>query len=199
MSNTYLTQLDSHKLWIDSEGRLGEQLSLDEVDLNIFSAEQIKLFTDVFLSGCFLNEGTVIDVDFFLSQINSCIFAKTRFTNVSFEKCEINYSIFNECYFTNSSLRNGDFYDCKFSGAIFSEVSFAGATFWNPDLRNTTLEGIDFEQTDITDALVEGAKFKTIYNLEKAFNITLNIGSEKSPILLTHEQSVQWINEHQIM
>ena len=42
----------------------------------------------------------------FLSQINSCIFEKTRFTNVSFEKCEINYSTFNECFFTNSSLRN---------------------------------------------------------------------------------------------
>ena len=60
MSNTYLAQLDSHKLWIDSEGRLGEQLSLDEVDLNLFSVEQIKLFTDVFLSGCFLCTSIII-------------------------------------------------------------------------------------------------------------------------------------------
>jgi hypothetical protein len=69
---------------------------------------------------------------------------------------------------------------------------------WNTVFNECTFANIDFESAYIENAILVNPKFINPVNLDKATRIIINVGTITKPVLLSHEESVKWIQEHTI-
>ena len=185
-----------HSIWIDSEGERGEQLVLEDIDIALLSDEQLKLLIDSVLSDCKFADISLIDKDFFHTEMYSCDFRNVTFINTLFTKSEINDTQFTSTRFTKSNFSNSELFDCDFSECVFEGSSFINAGFWNSRFHECTFTDIDFESAYFENIGLSDVRFINPINLTKVKKLIINVGTEIEPRLLSTEASINWIMEH---
>lgn len=188
---------NNHIIWLESEGRQGNQLTLDGFDMSELTDRQIKNFVDCFFTECNFENLILSELDFYHSEMFSCNFTNAGIDKTSFDKCEINYNNFTNTTIDTVSFHNAEIYECDFSSAILKNVNFAGASVWKSDFRKSHIVSIDFTAVDISEILVDDStRFEKVLNLDLAHSISLNIGFDKSPVILENNVSLEWIYAH---
>jgi uncharacterized protein YjbI with pentapeptide repeats len=97
-----------------------------------------------------------------------------------------------------TNFSNAEFFDCNFLRCNFDNSTFVSVGIWNTVFNECTFANIDFESAYIENAILVNPKFINPVNLDNATRIIINVGTITKPVLLSHEESVKWIQEHTI-
>lgn len=190
---------NKHKEWLETEGESGEQLVLEFISSKQLTEEQFQLLTDSVLTECTFTDVRLNEIDFYHTEMYSCKFTGVSFCGTQFIKSEINDTEFSGSLFESASLSNAEIFDSIFSNCHFTHTTFISAGIWNTVFNNCVLTNIDFDNAYIKNVILVDSKIINPLNLDKATKIIINIGTVEKPVLLSHEESVKWIQEHTIL
>ncbi len=168
--------IEKHRMWVQTAGKVGEQLDLSNVDMRGMKSLQREKLTAI----------KAINAKFFsmnLSEIEmqSAVLNGSDFRNVRFEASDLRGSLFQNCQFSHAKMRRvvasplviggGDKkreVPCNFSGGVFRyadlsggdfrQVNFVGADLSYANLTNCNLEGADFSEANLKGTNFDGAK-----------------------------------------
>lgn len=110
------------------------------------------VLSDVVCKNCFFSQGLFTDTHVKNAIFNNCVFIgrgnliNSAFTSVTFNKCNLAYSIFSKCVFKDVSFNR-----CNFSHAIFHF-----SDFFNSRIFNSELEGTCFLSNNVRESVIEG-------------------------------------------
>ncbi|MGN0679809.1 MAG: pentapeptide repeat-containing protein [Oscillospiraceae bacterium] len=194
---TELSQkFNSHREWLKSGGENGEQLILDNTTSEMLTCEQMQLLIDSVLIECSFSNIQLVENDFYHTEMHSCKFSNVGFCKTTFIKSEVNDTEFATVHFDNVNFSNSEFFDCIFTKCTFENSALISIGVWNSIFNECVFKNIDFDNAYLENATFSGVNFINPVNLDKATKITLNIGTSKSPKILSHENSINWIMEH---
>lgn len=157
--------LDLHQLYVNSLGKDGKKLCLDECKLIAVDVKGCSL------SGAFIVSSTFQDVFFenveiFDARLCSCEFENVTFINVKFVKADLDHCVFRNCKFIDTTMYRCDsievmFEDCRFltcdsDGSFFDyaalkDILFGDMNFYNFKFYETAMERIRFENVKMFD------------------------------------------------
>ena len=198
MNENISTLFEKHKKWLETEGESGEQLVLEGIDSELLSREQLRLLTDSILTECCFSDTELKEIDFYHSELYSCVFKKAFFCKSMLIKAEVNDTTFTDTRFENVSFSNAEMFDCTFNRCLFTKSTFVCVGIWNSVFNSCTFSDIDFDSAYLENIVVSDSKFINPINLDKATKIELNIGTAENPMILSHADSIKWIQEHSV-
>lgn len=186
----------NHIKWLDSEGKIGAQLVLENISSDQLAAEQLQLLTDSVLIECSFSNSSMDRIDLYHTELYSCRFTMSSFCETNLIKSEINDTNFINTSFDGTTFSKAEIFDCIFLRCAFKKSSFISAGIWNSKFDGCTFENIDFESVYVENVIFSNSSFINPINLEKATKLTINVGTADQPILLSQEESVKWIIDH---
>lgn len=190
-----IKKFEFHQVWLDSVGREGEKLVLDEINLEGLDLSNFS-FKEARLIECSFDSMSLEKGNFILTWLYSSTFRNAYLQGANFYKGYVSYADF-----SYSNLRNSKFTDCEsaetiFLGADLSNAELNVCYFSSVDFRNSKLDNANIEDSFFEDVLVKGVSFKNVKGIEKANIISINIGTSEEPITLDNEQAKRWIFEN---
>lgn len=191
----FKTKLEKHKQWVKTGGRVGSQLSLDEMDLTEKYNEDF-LIEQSFLTACNFSNVVFEKTDFYCAEQYSCIFNNAKFKECDFYKATLEYCDINQVELIDCKFGRTDFYETNFKNSSFKNCSFVGISLMHCDLSNSILDNIDFDYSYFLEVKVNGTRFINPKNLEKATKLSLDVSSDETPHIIEGEEAIKWILEH---
>ncbi|AMM93248.1 pentapeptide repeat-containing protein [Peribacillus simplex] len=190
-----IVQLESHRLWIETIGKKGEKLGLDEIDFRNLDLSKYPL-DQAYLTACLfdgmnlnlkdMSSSLLCSSTFKFANLEGSDFCKSNVSYVDFTNANIKASRFADSECIETVFVKADLSNANLVGGLFDEADFREASLLNADVRLSTFEGV----------LLKGAKLGGIRGLEEAFIKSVNIGTPEHPIILKGEEGRQWlINE----
>lgn len=186
-----ITRLKEHNIWVQTIGKQGTKLILDEEDLrNIdfskYSVDQASILE------CNLSNLTLINVDFYRSLLCLSSFKQTTINNCDFGKSDIRYCDFRNSVINKSRFSDADLWNTKFTNAKITQCNFIAAFCPETNFQNATLENINFEWAYFEQVLFKNTKLKNITGIDSIHFVSINIGTVKEPIILEDKQAKEW-------
>lgn len=184
-----------HAIWIDSLGKQGRQLNLDEA---VFTGENwcnINL-ADSYIIECQFDNMILKNVDLYFSKMYSSVFKSSNIQDSTFVKAELDYSTFYNCY-----LRNVDFSKSSLMDSVFCNVRITDAQFINVGLENASFQDSYLENMDFSGAYLENTYFgsdicmQDIQGLEDAHIGSINLGTRDRFEQLLGENALQYLKD----
>ncbi|AOK91132.1 pentapeptide repeat-containing protein [Paenibacillus polymyxa] len=189
-----LSMFDLHKKWVETIGKEGEMLKLDEVDLRNFDLSD-KLVEQAYLIECTFDDLKLENIDFHTSLLCSSTFKNAYLDKSDFYKSDLRYTDFSNCVIKNSRFSKGDCWEAVFKNAILVNCNLINVLFYLTDFSNARLENVDISVATFEETLLSGVILKNIKGIEEAHIKSINIGTLEKPILLKSEEAKKWMLE----
>lgn len=189
-----LSMFDLHKKWVETIGKEGEMLKLDEVDLRSFDLSDI-LLEQAYLIECTFDDLKLENIDFHTSLLASSTFKNAYLDKCDFYKSDLRYTDFSNCVIKNSRFSKGDCWEAIFRNAYLIDCNLINVSFYLTDFSWARLENVDISVSTFKETLLNGVTFKNIKGIEEAFFESINIGTSEKPILLESEKAREWMLE----
>ena len=161
---------EAHRIWVQTCGRMGKQICLDEQDLRHLAFKD-PMMSQSFLTVCRFSEVSFDQVDFYRSELYSCDFTGARFLNCDFCKATLDFSCFSDALFIDCHFNRTDVYQGIFKNCMFRNCAFSGLNLMKADLQGAHFENIDFEDVYIDHSKMAGCHPVNPKNLHKAVKI----------------------------
>ena len=168
--------LEEHMYWIDSAGKRGVPLILQDYDLR--DVDQIERFT---FTAMRLNHSNFLGHNLSKLQMQSAIFDGTDFRDCNFYGSDLRGSSFKKCQMDRIDLSFARLCPLKFtrpdggerlqrcdlSGvsmryATMEEVDLRDCIMMGVDLSNSILKGCDLRRADLTGAILKDTVFEDV-------------------------------------
>lgn len=193
-----IKKLQAHELWVESIGRLGTQLVLDEENLECY-VRDAHHWEQSYLTCCSMRSVLVSKADFYAADIHSCGFHNSIFRGVCFVKANVSYSGFGGCKFEHVDYKKAYFDSSNFSASTFESCHLGGASFMDCNLSRCVFKNCDFDGIYLDNACLSGCRFINIINVEKAVFLKIIVGSLEQPVMLEGADAIRWIKERVIV
>ena len=187
-------KLLAHDLWVESIGKSGTQLVLDEVDLQGIVTKEHH-WDQSYLTCCLMHSSILTEVDFYASEIHSCEFQNSSLSGVCFVKTNISYSDFRGCKFDHIDYKKAYFDSSEFGSARFEDCDFNGGSIVESDMSRCVFKNCDFNCIYLRDVCLLECRFINVTNVEKAVSLRINVGTMEQPVMLEGEDAIRWIKE----
>ena len=184
-----------HKKWIDSLGKEGKRLNIDEIDLRQNSIES-EIYEQAYITGGIFDNRDINDISFYLSKLCSSSFKSCNLEKVDFTKADLSY-----VNFTNSILRDVNFNKCEcietdFSNSKLTNIKLIDVLFDNVDLRNVIIHDVDVSYSSFDTVLVKGILLKNVVGIEKINSLSINIGDIDKAVILHGIEAIHWLKNN---
>ena len=187
-----IERINLHNLWVETAGRKGKQLSLDETDMRNISFDSLR-FEQGYFSECNFSGMHFEDVDFYNAEFYSCDFFGCTFTNCNFRKATLDYSQFKNAVFSNCAFPRTDAYCTQFTGGHFLNCSFVGINLMEAILDSSTLELIDMDGAYLDQVSTQNAVFQNLINTDSITHISIIPNKTNSTQLLSGADALEWM------
>ena len=187
-------KLLAHDLWVESIGKSGTQLVLDEVDLQGIVTKEHH-WDQSYLTCCLMQSSVLIEVDFYASEIHSCEFQNSTLNRGCFVKSNVSYSKFSGCQFDHVDLKKAFFASSEFRLALIDACLLWGVGFVDCDMSQCVFKNCDFEGIYFDNDCFGDCCFINVTNVDKAYYSRINVGSLEQPVMLEGEEAIRWIKE----
>lgn len=184
-----------HKKWIDSLGKEGKKLDLDDIDLSLNSIEG-ELYEQASITGCLFDNRKIKDVSFYLSNLCSSSFGGCDLEEVDFTKADLSYATFSNAVIKNVNMNKCDCIETNFRNSKLSGVKFTGALLDTVDLRNAILQDVDLSYSSFEAVLVKGISLKNVVGFESIPGISINVGDESDSQILQGNDAIKWLKDN---
>ncbi|WP_432665100.1 pentapeptide repeat-containing protein [Wukongibacter baidiensis] len=192
MEDNIISKFELHKKWVETIGKEGEMLRLDEVDLRSFDLSD-KLFEQAYLADCTFDNLKLENIDFHASVLCSSTFRNTNLNKCDFYKSDLSYTDFSNAFIKNVRFSKGDCWEAIFKNADLIDCNLINVYFYLTDFSNARLDNVDISVTTFEETLLNGVTLKNIKGIEEAHFESINIGTLEKPILLKSEEAREWI------
>ena len=189
-----IKKLLAHDLWVESIGKLGTQLVLDEEDLQGIVTKEHH-WDQCYLTCCLMHSSVLTEVDFYASEIHSCEFQNSSLSGVCFVKANVSYSNFSGCQFDHVDYKKAYFDSSEFGSARFEDCDFNGLSIVESDMSQCVFKNCDFNGIYLRDVCLLKCRFINVANVEMAVSLRINVGSLEQPVMLEGEDAIRWIKE----
>ncbi|MCP3776150.1 pentapeptide repeat-containing protein [Paenibacillus sp. MZ04-78.2] len=194
MEGNIISKFELHKKWVETIGKEGEMLRLDEVDLRSFDLSD-KLVEQASLIECTFDDLKLENIDFHTSLLCSSTFKNAYLDKCDFYKSDLRYTNFSNCVIKNSRFSKGDCWEAIFRNANLVDCNLINVLFYLTDFSNARLENVDISVATFEETLFNGVTLKNIKGIEEAHFESINIGTLEKPILLKSEKAKEWVLE----
>lgn len=184
-----------HKKWIDSLGKEGKRLNIDEIDLSRNSIER-EIYEQAYITECIFDNRDIKDISFYLSKLCSSSFKSCFLEKVDFTKADLSFADF-----TNSILCDVNFNKCEcietdFSNSKLTNIKLTDVLFDTVDLRNVIMHDVDVSYSSFDAVLVKGISLKNVVGIEKINSLSINIGDIDKAVILHGIEAIQWLKNN---
>lgn len=186
-----IEKLNLHKIWVDTIGKEGTKLILDEDDLRSIDFSKYA-FDQADIFECNLSNLILEDVDFHSSVLCSSSFKETNIINCDFYKANTDYCDFTNAVIQDTRFLKADFCEAKFNGAKITNCNFIATFCSMADFRNAVIDNVNFEVAGFNQTLFKDVKLKNITGIDSILFVSINIGSIEEPIMLEGDEAKQW-------
>lgn len=177
--------LSSHKIWVESDGKLGNKASFMHIDFTgeVFDTElsgasftncnltkvvfKGKMIQNIQLTNCNLSESRFLFNEIKNILVENCNLSFAKFGGIHFDKGVFNKIKAEEVFFTQSFFDGVIFSDCKFSKSNFSSCSLNKIK-----IENSLLLMCDFAYCNFFGGLFSTTGFKSCDFQSVEFNKT---------------------------
>jgi uncharacterized protein YjbI with pentapeptide repeats len=190
-----IVQLESHRLWIETIGKQGEKLGIDEIDLRDIDLSQYPL-DQAYITACIFDGMDLNHKDFFSSLLCSSAFISANLEGADFCKSNISYVDFTSANIKAARLADSECFETVFVKADLSDANLIAGLFVETDFRNAILINADIHFATFKGVLLNGAKLTGIRGIEEAFIKSINIGTPEQPVILISEEARKWLQDN---
>lgn len=194
MEENIIEKFDLHKKWVETIGKEGQLLKLDEVDLRSFDLSDI-LLEQAYLIECTFDDHRLENIDFHTSLLASSTFNNAYLYKCDFYKTDLRYTDFSKCVIKNSRFSKGDCWEAIFRNAYLLDCNLINVSFYLTDFRSAILDNVDISVATFEETLLSGVTLKNIIGIEEAHIKSINIGTLEKPILLKSDEAKKWMLE----
>lgn len=183
MDKKHILDIEKHKLWIDSLGKKGEKIVLEE-----------KIVEGGVWRNISLSQGSIIDCrfhkivmenwDFYAAMLCSSCFEETKITSGKFVKADLVYT-----QFLNTKIESANFSKTDLSNSTFENVEITNSKFINSLIHNVCFSNAILINIDFTGAYIENlllekdTVLKDIHGWDADHIISINIGTVKNQFI----------------
>lgn len=185
-------KLESHQLWVKTNGEKGERLVIDEVDLQQVKLQPYRL-DQASITDCLFNYMDLQEKDFHSTLLSSSAFVSANLVNADFYRADISYANFSNASMENVRLAKADCSETEFQDSNLKGANLAACLFYLTDLRNSDLSEADISSASFEETLLNGASLTALRGIEEALITSINIGTPENPILLEGMEARNWI------
>ena len=179
-----------HKKWIDSLGKEGKRLSIEEIDLRENSIDR-GIFKQAYITECIFDDKNIKDISFYLSKLWSSSFHRCILKKIDFTKADLSYTNFSNSYLCDVNFSKCECIETNFNNSKFINIKMTDVLFDAADLRNVTMYNVDISYSTFEAVLVKGISFKNITGIENVSIVSIDIGDE----ILQGDEAIQWFND----
>lgn len=190
-------KFELHKRWVETIGKEGEILRIEDVDFRGFDLSDL-LLEQGYLIACTFDDLKLQNTDFHASLLASSTFRNASLDRCDFYKSDLRYTDFTNCIIRNSRFSKGDCWEAIFRNAYLADCNLINVSFYLTDFRSATLENADISAASFEETLLGGATLKYITGIEEAHVKSINIGTRKKPILLNSDEAKKWMMEKNV-
>lgn len=190
--NELIHKFIQHKKWIDSLGKEGGRLNLDEIDLRENNIDQ-GVFEQAYITECIFDKKNIKGYSFYLSKLCSSSFKECSISEVDFTKADLSYTDISDACLYNVSFNKCECIDGNFSNSKLTNVNMTDVLFDTVDLRNATLNNVDISYSSFDTVLVKGITIKHVKGIDKICSLKINIGELEKAIILQGEEAIEWL------
>lgn len=194
MEGNIIRKFELHKKWVETIGKEGEMLKLDEVDLRRFDLSD-KLLEQAYLIECTFDDLKLENTDFHTSLLASSTFKNAYLDKCDFFKSDLRYTDFSNCVIKNSRFSKGDCWEAVFRNAYLVDCNLINVSFYLTDFSWARLENVDISVAAFEETVLNGVTLKNIKGIEEAHIKSINIGTLEKPIFLKSEEAKKWMLE----
>lgn len=195
MEDNINDKFELHKKWIDTVGKKGNKLILDEVDVRKLDFKD-KIFNQANILDCNFDGLRLENTDFHASILCSSTFIKCNLKNCDFYKADLGYTDFTDSVIKNTRFSKSDCWETIFQNVDMNNCNFINVNFCSTDFSNARLENVDISMATFEDVIFNGVRLKMIKGIEEANFISINIGTVDEPILLKAENAKKWFEKN---
>lgn len=188
-------KFELHKKWIETIGKEGKKLVLDEFDLRNYNLSE-KLLEQAYLIDCIFDNSNLENIDFYASVLCSSTYKDAKLKNCDFYKSDLSYVNFSNAIIKRVRFSKSDCSEAIFTNADLTECKLINACLYLTDFSNAKLDNIDISGSTFDETLLKGATLRNIKGIEEAHFQSINIGTLENAIILKSEQAKKWIIEN---
>ena len=193
MNKEIILAIENHKIWIDSLGKKGKKIDLEEIIIEEGKWKYISLAQGSIID-CLFQKIEIENWDFYAAMLCSSCFVETIITSGQFVKTNLAYT-----QFRNTKMKFSNFSKSDLSNCIFKNTEIDNSKFVNSLLDNVSFENVKLRNIDFTGAFIKNVIFdkytmvEGIYGLDDSHIKSINIGTTKQPKYIKEKEAIQWL------
>ncbi|WP_152392598.1 pentapeptide repeat-containing protein [Paenibacillus guangzhouensis] len=191
-SQSIIDKLESHRLWVETIGKQGGKLGIDEIDLRDMDLTKYML-DQAYITECIFDGMYLQGKDFHSSVLCSSSFKTTNLLNTDFYRADLSYADFSDANLENARLAKADCSETLFSKANLANANLMACSLYLTDFRNAILTNANISSASFKGTLLKGAELSGITGIEDALIKSINIGTSENPIILEDEEAARWL------
>lgn len=193
MKTEIIDAIQNHKEWIDSLGKNGKKIVLEEAIIEGIEWPNVDLSQGSFIE-CTFRKSIMNCWDFYAAVLCSTHFEEISIISGEFVKANLAYT-----QFSNTQMRFINFSKADLSNSIFENVEIENIKFISSLLDGVSFRNVHFRNVDFTGALLENVIFDNASVLKEANGLddvhikSINIGTLEKPVYLKGQEALFWL------
>lgn len=184
-----------HERWLQTLGKEGEKLVLDEKDLRGIVLDEEK-YEQAYLTDCIFDYRNMKSYSFYLAKLLSTSFKNCYFENNDFTKADLSYTNFSNSTFYEVRMNKCDCIETDFCNVHIENSNMQDSFFESADFRNATLNNVNISFSNFEEILVKGMILNNIEGFDKIVNLSINIADFDNPTILKGEDAIIWLKNN---
>lgn len=191
MMESIFNKFNLHKIWIETNGKSGEKLIFDEIDLKSINISNYNFSQSSFLL-CDFSNSKLTNINFGSANLSSSIFCNGYLTDCNFYKADLGYVNFSDSIIKNTKFSKVDFFESVFKDVDIENCNLVNTNFYSTDFSNGKINNVDISMSVFEDVLLDNISLKNIRGIDEANFLSINIGTIETPIILKNEEAKNW-------
>lgn len=192
MEDNIIGEFELHKKWVETIGKEGKKLCLEEVDFRNFDLSD-KLLEQANIVECIFDNLNLKDMDFHASLLCSSTYKNTNLDDCDFYRSNLSYTDFSNANLNRVRFSKSDCWEAIFRNADLIDCNLINVYFYLTDFSNARLDNVDISVATFQETILNGVTLKNIKGIEEAHFKSINIGTLEKPTLLKLEEAKEWI------
>lgn len=179
-------------MWVETLGKKGERLGLDEIDLRDIDLTKFEIYQS-YITECIFDGMNLNNKKMYSSCLCSSSFKSGNLEHADFYKSDVSYVDFTSAYAKGSRFAKSECVDTIFVQADLTESILVNSLFNEADFRGAKLKDIDISFSSFKGVLLKGTDLTGIKGIEEAFIESINLGTLENAVILEGEEGKKWL------
>lgn len=191
-NESLIRKIELHKAWVDTIGKEGVRLDLQDCDLQGADLSGMNL-TDAILPKTRFNNAKMIDTILYGANLASAVFDYADLSGVALNKGLLDYASFVNTALIGSSALRATFIEANLKGANFMDSDLRWADFQNSNLEECTFQNADLSGAYLGGAQINNVDFTGAKGLDSVKGKYIYIETDGFMIKLEGDEMLQWL------